>query len=52
VNYNVRRKDKQTFSKSTIIEAMTARGMCSNHQKDEGEFGKSKTDGCEDLKKN
>ena len=28
VNYEVRRKDKQSSSKSTTVEAMTGRGMC------------------------
>ena len=52
VSYEVRRKDKQSSSSSTTIEAMTARGMSSNHRKGKREFGKSKTGGREDLKKN
>ena len=52
VNYEVRRKDKHTSSKSTIAGEMTARGMGSNHQKGKGVFGKSRTSDREDLKKN
>jgi len=52
VNYEVRRKDKQFSSKSTLAEAMTARGMCSNHRKGNGDFEKSKIGGREDLEKN
>jgi len=52
VNHEVRRTDKQFSSSSTTTEAMTARGMGSNHQKGKGDFEKSKTGGREDLKKN
>jgi len=45
MNYEVRRKDKQFSFKSTTAEAMTARGMSSNHRKGNGEFKKSKTGG-------
>jgi len=51
VNHEVRRKDKQSSSISTTIEAMTIRGMGSNHRKGKGDFEKSKTGGREDLKK-
>ena len=52
MNYEVRRKDKQSSSKSTTTEAMTAREMSSNHKKGKREFEKSKNSGREDLKKN
>ena len=52
MNYEVRRKDKQFSFKSITAEAMTARGMGPNHRKGKREFGKSKSDGCEELKKN
>ena len=50
VNYKVRRKDKQSFFKSTIAEAMTTRGMSFNHRKGKREFGKFKTGDHKDLK--
>ena len=42
----------QSSSCSITTQMMTAKGMDSNHQKGKGDFEKSKTDGCEDLKKN
>ena len=42
VNHEVRRKDKQSSSSSTTAEAVTARGMGSNHWKGKGDFEKSK----------
>jgi len=36
VNYKVRRKDKQSSSKTTTAEAMTATRMSSNHRKVKG----------------
>ena len=38
VNYEVRRKDKQSSTSSTITEAMTTRRMGSNYRKGKGEF--------------
>ena len=52
MNYEVRSKDNRSSSSSTIVKAMTARGMSSNHRKGKREFEKSKTGGREDLKKN
>ena len=52
VNYEVRKKNNKSSSKSTAVEAITVREMGSNHRKDKGEFEKSKTCGCEDLKEN
>ena len=52
VNYEVRRKDKQSSSKSTTAEAITAREIGSNHKKGKRQFEKSKNSGHEDLKKN
>jgi len=55
VNYEVRKKDKQSSFKSTTAKAITVRGMSFNHRTDKGEFGKpgkSKTGGRKDLKKN
>ena len=45
-------KDKQSSFSNIIEEAMTARGMSTNHQKGKRDFRKSKIDGREDLKKN
>jgi len=47
INYKIRKKNKQSSSYDT-----TARGMGPNHKKDMGEFGKFKTGGHEELKKN
>ena len=52
VNYEVSRKDKQSSSKNITAEAMTVRGMGPNYRKGKEEFGKSKIDGREELKKN
>ena len=52
VNYKVRRKDTKSSFNSTSAEALTARGVGSNHKKDKRDFGKSKFDGHEELKKN
>jgi len=40
VNQEVRRMDKQISFSSKIAEAMTARGMCSNHRKGKEVFSK------------
>jgi len=52
VNYEVKRKDKQSSSSSTTTKAMTAGGADFNHRKGKEEFEKFKTGGHEDLKKN
>jgi len=52
MNHKVRRKDKQFSSSSTTVEAMTARGMGSNHRKGKKKFEKSKIGVQKDLKKN
>jgi len=41
VNQEVRRKDKAFSFSSTIIEALTARRIGSNHRKGKGDIGKS-----------
>jgi len=52
VNYEVRRKDKQSSSSSTPAEALAVRGRGSN-QKGKGARGRSKSrPGLRDLKKN
>jgi len=43
VNYEVRRKDKQSSSKSTLAEALTVRGRSSS-KKGKGDCGRSKSD--------
>ena len=42
VNNDERRKDKASSSNSTTIEALTVRGIGSNHRKRKGDVGKSK----------
>ena len=50
VNYEVRRKDKQSSSKSDSAEVLTIRGRSSN-KKGKGDRGRSKfTPGFRDLK--
>jgi len=51
VNYDMRRKDKESFSSSTKAEVLTARGMDSNHRKGKRDIGKSTT-GNRKLRKN
>ena len=52
VNYEVRRKDKQSSSSSTSVEALVVRSRSSN-QKGKGVRGRSKSrSGFRDLKKN
>ena len=43
MKHDVRRKDKESFSSSTTIEALTTRGMGSNHRKEKGDISKSTT---------
>ena len=52
MNHEVRKKNDKSFSRSTSVEASTARGVGSNHRKGKGDFRKSKAGGREDLKKN
>jgi len=47
----MRRKDNESSCSSTVAEAMTARGIDSNHLKGKGDVGKSYTDNCK-LRKN
>jgi len=52
VNYEVRRKDKQSSSNGTSAEAFMVRGRCFN-RKGKGEHERSKfRSGFRDLKKN
>jgi len=52
VNYEVRRKNKQSYSSSTSAETLVVRGRGSN-QKDKGVCGRSKSkSGNRDLKTN
>ena len=51
MNYEVRKKDKESSSSSTTAEALTAKEISFNRRKVNGDFGKSKTDNCK-LRKN
>jgi len=44
VNHEMRRKGKESFSSSTITEALTAREIDFNRRKGKGDVDKSKTD--------
>jgi len=47
VNHEVRSKNKASSSSSRTTEALTARKIGSNHRKDKGDVGKSKTGNSE-----